>query len=363
MRRLAAFTLLVSTAFASAHAARPIQFAQQAPAEGALILPLSSLEELESRASMLDAPTRDSIARALTSADFRYRSGSSLTLRGIGPWSQILIVGAKSEGTETVRLQSIGGKAAQDVAAENGPVTLVATGLGDPAAAAQIAVGAELGAYSFDTYRSPDPERPRSAGQDAPMTIVTSDPQAARQQWENQGKALADASAFTRDLIREPGNVLYPEIFVERTRQAFRNVRGVTIEALDVPEMERQGMGAILSVGKGSSRPPRMLIVSYRGADGAPVVLAGKGITFDSGGISLKPGSGMAAMKGDMAGAAAVVGTVLSLARSRAPVNVVAIAALAENLPGPTATRPGDVVRAMNGKSIEITNTDAEGRL
>jgi leucyl aminopeptidase len=127
--------------------------------------------------------------------------------------------------------------------------------------------------------------------------------------------------------------------------------------------MERLGMGAILSVGKGSARPPRMLIVHYRGGGGQPVVLAGKGITFDSGGISLKPGTGMWMMKNDMSGAAAVVGAVLALAKSRSNVNVVAVAALAENMPGSAATRPGDVVKAHNGKTIEILNTDAEGRL
>jgi leucyl aminopeptidase len=134
---------------------------------------------------------------------------------------------------------------------------------------------------------------------------------------------------------------------------------------LDVAEMGRLGMGSILSVGAGSARPPRMLIVQYRGAGApaVPVALAGKGITFDSGGISLKPGEGMWAMKGDMAGAAAVVGTVLSLAKSQAPVHVVGIAALAENMPGGAATRPGDVVKAMNGRTIEVLNTDAEGRL
>src|SRR5690606_27720408 len=128
----------------------------------------------------------------------------------------------------------------------------------------------------------------------------------------------------------------------------------------DVAEMERLGMGSILAVGKGSARPPRMLIVDYRGpgARGAPIAIVGKGITFDSGGLSLKPGQGMSAMKGDMAGAAAAVASVLSLARSRAPVHVVAIAALAENMPGGRATRPGDVVKALNGKTIEIINTD-----
>jgi leucyl aminopeptidase len=366
MRPLTAFALLTASAMGIAQAERPIQFSQRAPATGALVLPLGSADELATRGSMLDAATRQAVARALTSADFRYRANSTLSLRGIGPWSQILIVGTQSESSETIRLQELGGTAAQETASENGPVTVVATGLGNgPDTAAQIGVGARLGGYRFDRYHSPDPENPRPAGRDAPLTIVTPDPSAAQRQWERQGEALAAGAAFARDLIREPANVIYPESFVERTREAFRDVGGVRIEALDVAEMERLGMGSILSVGRGSERPPRMLVVQYRGsgAPDQPVVLAGKGITFDSGGISLKPGSGMWAMKGDMAGAAAVVGTVLSLARSQAPVNVVAIAALAENMPGGNATRPGDVVRAMNGKTIEVLNTDAEGRL
>ncbi len=363
MRHFAIFVLLVASAFAGAKAARPIQFADQAPAGGALILPLGSVEDLQSTGSMLDPDSRAAISRALQAEDFRYRAESSLSLRGIGPWTRILIVGTQSDSSPTVRLQAIGGSAAQELAKESGPVALIATALGDSEAAVQVAVGAELGSYSFDRYRSADPEQPGSGDSEAPLTIVTRDSEAARRQFQRQGEALVSGASFARDLIREPANILYPESFAERTRQAFRGVRGVTIETLDVEAMERQGMGAILSVGRGSARPPVMLIVHYRGSDGPPIALAGKGITFDSGGISLKPGSGMSAMKGDMAGAAAVVGTVLSLARSQAPVNVVAIAALAENLPGPNATRPGDVVRAMTGKSIEILNTDAEGRM
>ena len=177
--------------------------------------------------------------------------------------------------------------------------------------------------------------------------------------------ALADAVVFARDLVAEPANIVYPESFVDRTRAAFAGVAGVRIEVLDVAAMEKLGMGAILSVGKGSVRPPRLLVVEYKGAGAPakPIVLPGKGITFDSGGISLKGGNGMWRMKNDMAGAAAVVGSVLALARGRAPVNVVAIAALAENMPDGGASRPGDVVRAMNGKTIEIISTDAEGRL
>src|SRR5690606_32304650 len=130
-------------------------------------------------------------------------------------------------------------------------------------------------------------------------------------------------------------------------------------------QMERLGMGAILSVGQGSERPPRLLVVRYRGrtGEGGPIVLAGKGITFDSGGLSIKGANNMGDMKMDMSGAAAVTGAVLALARQRAPVDVVAIAALAENMPDGGASRPGDVVTAMNGLTIEINNTDAEGRL
>jgi leucyl aminopeptidase len=208
-----------------------------------------------------------------------------------------------------------------------------------------------------------DPAKPKAAGLDAPLTILAEDPAAAQASFREVGEPLAAAVAFSRDLINEAPNALHPEGFVERTREAFRGVAKVTIEVLDVPAMEKLGMGSILAVGTGSRRPPRMLVVHYRGAAGQPVLLAGKGITFDSGGISLKPGGNMWEMKSDMSGAAAVVGTALSLARSAAPVNVVAIAALAENMPGGGAARPSDIVKAYNGRTIEILNTDAEGRL
>jgi leucyl aminopeptidase len=287
-----------------------------------------------------------------------------LTVRAIGPWSKIVVIGTGPAPFGPAAVQEFGGIAARETGNDDGPVTLLTATFpsAGPEAAGNLAVGAELGAYSFDKYKFADPAKPKSRSS-APLTIVTADVGRAESAHRAQGRALADAVAFTRDLINEPANAIYPETFVERTREAFRGVANASIEVLDVPAMERLGMGSILSVGKGSVRPPRMLIVHYRGAGGQPVALAGKGITFDSGGISLKPGSGMWEMKGDMSGAAAVVGAVLSLARSRAPVNVAAIAALAENMPSGSASRPGDVVKAYNGKTIEILNTDAEGRL
>ncbi len=360
---LAATALISATALsAPAEARRPIAFAAQAPQAGALVIPVGSAQDLAVRAPNLDAGSRDAITRALTAAEFDYSARSTLTLRGIGPWSRIVLIGTGTAPLDVPALHTIGGVAARETGSENGPVYLLANGLaGDPG---EIALGTRLGGYSFDRYRSQDPARPRNPGRDAPLTIVTNAP-GADANWRSRSEALAQGVYFARDLGTEPANIIYPESFVERTREAFRGVGNVTIQAYDVPQMERLGMGGMLSVGMGSARPPRLMIVEYRGpgASGQPIVLAGKGITFDSGGTSIKPAANMWQMKNDMAGAAAVTGTVLALARQRAPVHVVAVAALAENMPGGAAARPGDVVRAYNGKTIERHNTDAEGRI
>ena len=363
MRFLAAFALLLAAA--PAEAARPIRFAANVQPGGALVLPLRNADHLGHAGTMLDAASRQAVARALTDAQFDFSRGSALALHGIGPWSRIVVIGTGEAPFDATLAEDIGGAASNETESVIGPVTVLSQTFpsAGPDAAAQLAVGAGLGGYSFDKYKYIDPAAIQPAGRHDPITIVTADPARAEASYRGQGQGMIDAISFVRDLINEPANVIYPESFVERTRTAFRGVGNVSIEALDVPAMERLGMGSIVSVGKGSARPPRMLIVHYRGNSAAPVALAGKGITFDSGGISLKPGTGMWEMKGDMSGAAAAVGTVLSLARARAPVNVVAIAALAENMPGGGASRPGDVVKAHNGRTIEILNTDAEGRL
>ncbi len=366
MRLAIAATLFSLVVLPPAFAAeRSVIFSAQPASTGALVLPLSSAADLARDPGLIDPATRAAIERGLLADDFKFERDSKLLLRGAGRWSHVLVVGTGSEPLGLAALQDIGGVAAQELSSVNGPISiaadLVRTSVADPAA--EIAVGAQLGGYSFDKYKSADPADPAPAGRGAAVTVVTGNPQAAAA-WRSRGEALVESVNFARDLIREPANVLYPESFVERTRAALAGVAGVTVRVLDVPQMERLGMGSILSVGRGSARPPRMLVLDYRGSPGAPLIaLAGKGITFDSGGISLKPGSGMWAMKGDMAGAAAVTATFLSLAKSRAPVNIVAIAALAENMPSSSASRPGDVVKAFNGKTIEILNTDAEGRL
>lgn len=329
-------------------------------ASGTLVLPLAGEADLATRASALAEAERSAIARALAAAEFDYSATAALSLRGIGGWDRVHVIGT-GKNMSGAAMQKLGTMAGRALMKDKGPVTVLAGGL--PAeAVAEIATGMGIGEYRSDLYQA----KAREAQAPAPTTIVTDAATAARSLYETRGKALVEAMAFARDLSNEPANVIYPESFVERTRAAFAGVAGVTIEALDVPAMERLGMGSILGSGRGSARPPRMLIVRYTGRaapSSGPVVLAGKGITFDSGGISLKPGSGMGDMKFDMSGAASVVGAVLALAKSAAPVDVVAIAALSENMPDGNAARPADVLQAMNGKTIEIISTDAEGRL
>ena len=181
----------------------------------------------------------------------------------------------------------------------------------------------------------------------------------------NDRAALLDGLSFTRELVTEPANILYPESFVERCRARLEPL-GVEFEVLDEAQMGALGMGALLGVAQGSVRPPRLLAMRWNGAGNAsatPVVLIGKGITFDTGGISIKPAAGMEAMKWDMGGAGAVAGAMAAIAGRKAKANVVAVCALAENMPDGNAQRPGDVVTSMSGQTIEVINTDAEGRL
>lgn len=346
---------------AAAQKISDIAFADRLAANsGTLVLPLASAAELDVRATGLDAATKDAIARALASAAFKYGKGADLSLRGLGAWDRIYIVGLGKK-PDSSALQSAGIKAAQAIAKDKGGVALLTHGL--PAEqASDFASGFGMGEYRADLYRSKN----SGAASYGPVTLVSDAAQNVRSLYAQRGKALARAMAWTRDISNEPANVIYPETFVERARTAFAGLPGVSIEVLDPAAMQKLGMGSILGVGRGSDRGPRMLIVKYRGSGapaGGPVVLAGKGITFDSGGISLKPGTNMGNMKFDMSGAASVTGAVLALAESRAPVDVIAVSALAENMPGGLAVRPGDILRAMNGKTIEIVSTDAEGRL
>ncbi|MCY1646985.1 leucyl aminopeptidase [Caulobacter sp. SL161] len=356
---VAAAQTLSRPAEAPSLAPRTVNFSKGVvKAEGVLVLPLAGAGDLAKRGAGLEAGTRQAIERALRSAAFGYGARQTLTLRGIGDWDRIVVVGFGASAADPQWSGAVVGRA---LVSDRGPVTVLAGGLPAETVAA-FATGMGIGHYRSDLYQAGR----RSAVPGGPVTLVTDAPDAARSSFQARGVALVEAMAWARDVSNEPANVIYPETFVERTRAAFAGVPGVTIEVLDVPAMARLGMGALLGVGQGSERSPRLLAVRYRGEGapaGGPIALVGKGITFDSGGISIKAAAGMGNMKMDMSGAAAVTASVLALARSKAPVDVVAVAALAENMPDGRAIRPGDVLTAMNGKSIEIINTDAEGRL
>ncbi len=346
---------------AAAPVQRAVSFSGTAPAaSGTLVLPLGAEADLAARTAGLSLSDVAAVQRALTSARFSYAARSFLSLRGIGAYDQILIVGLGEDVTHAP-LQRVGAAVGRRLLQEPGSVTVSAAGLSGEAAYA-LATGLGLGEYRSDLYRRQN----RDTAPLEPAIFVTPEAAAAEALYRHQGTALIAAMAWTRDISNEPGNAIYPETFVQRAQEAFRGLPGVTIQVLTVRDMERLGMGALLAVGQGSVRPPHLLVVRYRGAgapaDG-PIVLVGKGITFDSGGISIKPAANMHNMRMDMSGAASVTGAVLALARSGAPVDVVAVSALAENMPDAAATRPGDVITAMNGMTIEIINTDAEGRL
>lgn len=338
---------------------RQVTFSSSAgEARGVLVLPLRGAGDLATRGAGLAEGTQQAVERALSSAAFGYGARQTLTLRGIGEWDRILVVGLGSSNADPQWSGAVVGRALVN---DPDPVTVLAGGLPFDSVAA-FATGMGIGHYRSDLYQAGR----RAAAPGGPVTIVSDDTDAARSIFEGRGASLIEAMAWARDVSNEPANVVYPETFVDRARTAFAGIPGVRVEVLDVPAMKRLGMGALLGVGQGSERPPRLLVVRYRGEgapEGGPIALVGKGITFDTGGISIKPAAGMGNMKMDMSGAAAVTAAVLALARSGAPVDVVAVAALAENMPDGRAIRPGDVLSAMNGKTIEIINTDAEGRL
>jgi leucyl aminopeptidase len=339
-------------------AERPIAFADSAPAGGALVILTDSALIPDLPGIALTDAERAAVVSAIATAKYDGKPGSTLSLRGIGNHARILLIGTDTTPTMLARAEA-GGKAAQELRGEAAAVTIAGAFSADEAA--DVAYGFALGQYRFDRYKTVDRKAPSA---DA-VTMVGGDANAARAAFAARHAPLVEGVRLSRDLATEPANVIYPESFVAEVRKAFSNTAGVTIEVLSETEMRKLGMGSIVGVGQGSPRGSRMMLLRYRGpgSTAAPLAMIGKGITFDSGGISLKPGAGMWDMKGDMSAAASVMGAALSLAKSRAPVHVLAVAALAENMPDGNAQRPGDIVRTLSGKTIEMLNSDAEGRL
>jgi len=225
--------------------------------------------------------------------------------------------------------------------------------------ATAVLLGARLRGWRHDVYRTTLPDDQKCSLTDS---IAMHAPEGTEDAWQTES-AIAEGVEFTRRLVTEPANVIYPESFVAACEERLAGT-GVEILVLDGEQMADLGMGALLGVAQGSVRPPRLLAMRWKGRAGVkPTAFVGKGVTFDTGGISIKPAAGMEDMKWDMGGAAAVAGTMLTLARRRAAADVIGVCGLVENMPDGAAQRPGDVVTSMSGQTIEVINTDAEGRL
>ncbi|MDG2002405.1 MAG: leucyl aminopeptidase [Novosphingobium sp.] len=226
--------------------------------------------------------------------------------------------------------------------------------------AASFLLGLRLRSWRHDVYRTTlsDDKKPSLTD----ISVIGA-PAGTEEEWQAEA-ALAEGVEFTRELVTEPGNAIYPESFVERCLERLSGTE-IVLRVLDEKAMRSLGMGALLGVSLGSARPPRMLVMEWLGgkAGERPLAFVGKGVTFDSGGISIKPAGGMEDMKWDMGGAGAVAGAMLALASRKAAANVIGICGLVENMPDGKAQRPGDVVTSMSGQTIEVINTDAEGRL
>ena len=343
-----------------------IDHAATVPADltGALAVVAAKDAALTGAALALDNLTGGQIARAVAAARFDGDVASVLELfaPANSAATRVLVVGlgplAKADAAV---FEKIGGSiAAKLITSGETRVTVDLTGLDGAAipvaaAAARLAHGATLRAYRFDKYRTT-----MKAAQKATLETMTIVGAVDR---DDAGlTALAAGVALTRDLVSEPANVIYPASFVERVTAAAPE--GLVIEVFGEAEMTALGMGALLGVSQGSDREAKVLTMRWNGGgDVTPVVLVGKGVTFDTGGISLKAPPGMEDMKWDMGGAGAVAGAMHALAARKARVNVIGVCGLVENMPDGKAQRPGDVVTSMSGQTIEVINTDAEGRL
>ncbi|WP_223788831.1 leucyl aminopeptidase [Marinicella meishanensis] len=360
--------LFTNLAAATDHNTLPkVQFSDALPTSGHLILGVYAEGQLGPLGRQIDQQTNGALQHALTATDF---TGDKMQTQVItapmasGLQQMLLIgLGSDAEPLSARDWQELAGQAAQTAveAFKTLPPIAMDANQADGLSGANQALGALLGSYYFDRYQT-DPEKQKS--QDA-INVVVANPTAAQTAFDAEQKPLAQAIWLARNLSNEPANVIYPESFVSQWRTHFKGMNDIKIKVYDEDDMRQQNMGALYGVGQGSQRPPRLLVVEYMGGtkDQAPVVLVGKGITFDTGGISLKNPPNMWNMKFDMSGAASVIGTIHALAGRGAQVNAVGIAALAENMPGPNAQRPGDVVTSMSGKTIAIRSTDAEGRL
>jgi leucyl aminopeptidase len=332
--------------------------ADDLPQQGPVVLFVAPGGELEGLGAALDEATDGRLSAAIEVMDFAAEFGETLVLPAVMPFKQVVLIGTGDEELEARNLHDLGGHAAMAADDEEGLAIIVdALNGAVDAPAAHVAVGYALGDYRFTSYKTVE-----EIADDGEVRMVGAG-RVDRRAFEDDLVHLVEGITLTRDLGSEPGNTLWPQRFVEHVEAAFEGVDKVTLTVLDAEAIRARGMGALMGVGQGSIHDPRLLVVEYRGSNDAPIALVGKGITFDTGGISIKPNENMWYMKSDLSGAAAVAGAVLAAAKRGEAINVVGVMPLAENMPSQDAIRPGDVLTTMSGKTVEIMSTDAEGRL
>jgi leucyl aminopeptidase len=337
-----------------------------APARGVLVMFCEEGLKFGSAARNLLKPTGDLITRAAAADRFKGKSGTALDLvapAGLSV-SRLVVVGVgKARDLKARDFLKLGGAAVGRVPGAESQATIVADlpVAVRPERIADLALGVRLRAYKFDRYKTKRKDNDEPA-KELKVTIACAGAGAVQKAYGSRD-ALANGVVLARNLVNEPANILFPIEFARRAGE-LKKV-GVVVEVFDVAAMKKLGMNALLGVGQGSEHESRMVIMRWNGGkrDDKPVAFVGKGVCFDTGGISIKPASGMEDMKGDMAGAACVVGLLQTLAARKAKVNVVGAIGLVENAVDGKAQRPGDIVTTMSGQTIEIINTDAEGRL
>jgi leucyl aminopeptidase len=329
----------------------------------------TNLPALTEAGQEVDSALGGLISEICHKGEFKGNAGELSTIYPMGKVaaSRILLVGLGSQDKLDIqtlqRASAIAARHAQQTGAHTLAFdVLTQTANINTAAAVQAEVeGALLGTYTFRKYKS---SHENSNGQGIATLTLLAGSSNELNEAVRRGTAMSEATNFARDLINEPPNVLTPTELANRASTMAKQF-GLECEIWDRPRMQEMGMGGLLGVAQGSVEPPKFIILRYRGTsqESKGMALVGKGITFDTGGISIKPAAGMETMKGDMGGAAAVLGAMQAIAALKPAINVTVLVSTTENMPSGSAYRPGDILRIMNGKTIEIVNTDAEGRL
>ncbi len=343
------------------------------PATGIVVVTASAGGKLSAAAIKLDKKAGGALSRAIKASRFEGKKGQSLNVMVPAgtKLDRVMLIGlGKATDVTVLEMQNLGGRIyVSTFQAKKGAVVVVVDAVKDAKMsaadmAAEIGFGANLRSYRFDKYKTK--QKPSEKPSLKSLSLNCAGFANARKKYSGLAK-VAEGVFFTRDLVSEPPNILYPNTLAKQAKTLEK--LGVTVQILGEAQMRKLGMGALLGVGQGSIRESKMVVMQWNGGPkgkgkaAQPIAFVGKGVTFDTGGISIKPSAGMEDMKWDMGGSGVVIGLMKALAGRKAKVNVVGVVGLVENMPGGNAQRPSDIVTSMSGQTIEVLNTDAEGRL